>query len=404
MRLWAKSIIFWMMRGSGFFYITPATFNYWYNFGVLAFFFLLIQIVSGLFLAMHYDPQLDLAHASVVYINNEVYFGWWVRAIHANGASWFFFVVYVHMFRGLYMGSYAYPRHLLWISGIVIYLLMVLTAFCGYILPWGQMSFWAAIVLTTLLTAIPVVGNDIVFMLWGGYTMGDASLHRFYCLHFVLPFVIFAIVQLHLLFLHEFGSSNPTGLTITSDNIPFLPYYGVKDTAILVFVLSYFFFLIFLYPDLFGHPDNYIMASLFITPPHIVPEWYFWPLYAVLRSVDDKLTGIFLVLCFFGVLLLLPYLTKNPLIKGTPYKPLHGLFFWLFFLDCIFLGWIGGLTTVTPFDIVGKFLVFFYFFFLLLPFPLINLVEKIVYDVYIIEHKVNEKWTDSRFFSFTVLK
>jgi len=383
MRLWSRSLLFWVLRASGFFYASPANFNYWYNFGILAFYFLMSQIVTGILLAMFYNPNVALAFVTIININNEIYFGWWIRCLHANGASWFFFVVYIHIFRGIYYGSFAYPRQLLWVSGVIIWFLMIATAFLGYVLPWGQMSFWGAMVITSLLGAIPLVGPDILFLLWGGYSIDDITLHRFYSLHFTLPFIILAVAILHMFFLHEFGSSNPMGISSRLDNIPFLPYYGIKDLYSIVIVWLIFFYIIFMYPDWLGHPDNYNIANALVTPAHIVPEWYFLPLYAVLRSVTDKLLGIFLIACFVVTILILPFFLKNIIIRSGTFKPLFAFLFWFFVMDCLLLGWIGSLPVISPYLEIGQFLTVAYFSIVFILFPLNNFFEKLVYDVYV---------------------
>lgn len=256
MRFFTKSLLFWIGKVTALFYKGPSNTSYWWNFGFYSFFFLIFQIVTGIFLAMFYNPSVFLAYASIIEINNEIYFGWWIRALHANGASFFFAVVYIHMARGLYYGSFAYPRELLWVSGMIIWLLMIVTAFLGYILPWGQMSFWGAMVMTSLLASVPLVGSDFVLLLWGGFSIDDATLHRFYSLHFALPFIILMVSIIHFCFLHEYGSNNPLGIPAVLDNIPFVPYFVLKDTYSLVFVFSILFSIIFLSPDLLGHPDN----------------------------------------------------------------------------------------------------------------------------------------------------
>jgi len=285
--------------------------------------------------------------------------------------------------RGIYYGSYAYPRQLLWMSGVIIWFLMIATAFMGYVLPWGQMSFWAAMVITSLLGAIPLVGPDILFLLWGGFSIDDITLHRFYSLHYVLPFVLLLVVLLHLFFLHEFGSSNPLGVSTRLDNIPLFPYYILKDAYAIVLVWFLFLYIIFMYPDLLGHPDNYNLANSLITPSHIVPEWYFLPLYAVLRSVTNKLLGIFLIVCFVLCLLLLPFILKNTFIRSGLFKPFFALTFWFFVLDCLLLGWIGCLPVMSPYLFIGQLLTVLYFFIILVLFPLNNIFDKLLYDLYV---------------------
>ena len=294
-------------------YPAPRNLNYWWNFGSLAGVILVIMIATGVVLAMHYQPNADLAFDSVERIMRDVNYGWLLRYIHANGASMFFLIVYIHLFRGLYYGSYKYPRELLWMLGVVILLLMMATAFMGYVLPWGQMSYWAATVITNLFSAIPVVGNDIVTLLWGGFTVGNPTLNRFYSLHYLLPFVIVAVVMLHLLALHQHGSNNPLGIDRRGpqDAITFHPYYTIKDLFGLCVFLLIFAVFIFYMPNALGHPDNNIPANPMVTPNHIVPEWYFLPYYAILRAVPNKLLGVILMFSSVLILLLLPWLDTS---------------------------------------------------------------------------------------------
>jgi len=273
-RFWLKGLGNYFIKISGIFYRSPLNLNYWWNFGSLALYFLIIQIITGIVLAMFYNPSAYLAYYIIMELNNDIYYGWLIRSIHANGASFFFLCVYLHMFRGIYYGSFAYPRQSLWITGMIIFVLMIITAFLGYILPWGQMSFWAAMVITSLLAVIPEIGADLIFLLWGGYSIHDATLHRFYSLHFAFPFLILIISIIHLFLLHEFGSNNPLGLNSELDWIPFSPYYLLKDCLSLMIILIIFCYIVFAIPDLLGHPINYEKANFLVTPPHIVPEWY----------------------------------------------------------------------------------------------------------------------------------
>src|SRR5690348_2462391 len=306
-------------------YPTPKNLSYWWNFGSLAGVMLMIMIATGIFLAMQYTPSVDHAFDSVERIMRDVNYGWLMRYIHMNGASFFFIVVYIHMFRGLYYGSYKTPRELLWILGVVILLLMMATAFMGYVLPWGQMSFWGATVITNLFSAVPLVGQSIVTWLWGGFSVDNPTLNRFFSLHYLLPFVIFAVVFLHLVALHQFGSNNPVGIDITKkDKIPFHPYYTVKDGLGLAVFMLVFAFLLAYFPNTLGHPDNYIPANPLVTPPHIVPEWYFLPFYAMLRSITfnilwiipAKLGGVMAMFGSILVLFLLPWLDTSPVRSG----------------------------------------------------------------------------------------
>lgn len=306
-----------------------------------------------------------------------------IKIHHANGASFFFFCVYLHMCRGIYHGSFVYPRQYLWISGSIIWVLMIATAFFGYILPWGQMSFWGAMVITSLLGAIPLVGGDILFLLWGSYSIDNVTLHRFYSLHYLLPFIILLISVIHFALLHEFGSNNPLGISVELDNAPFIPYYGIKDAFSIVIFLFIFFIFIFYAPDALGHSDNYIPANGLVTPAHIVPEWYFLPLYAVLRSVPNKLLGLFLIACFIVCIILIPFICKNTIIRSTMFRPIYGCIVWFFFFICYLLGWIGSLPVISPFLEIGQFVTFCYFFILLILFPYIAYFEKSIYNAYI---------------------
>src|SRR5579863_9310502 len=275
-------------------YPTPRNLNYWWTFGAILSFMLVVQIVTGIVLVMHYTPDANLAFDSVEHIMRDVNFGWLLRYVHANGASMFFFAAYIHMFRGMYYGSYKEPREVLWILGVIIYLLMMATGFMGYVLPWGQMSYWAATVITNLFSAIPVVGDTIVTWLWGGYSVGNPTLQRFFSLHYLLPFVIVGVVVLHIWALHVVGQNNPAGVDpqTEKDTVAFTPYATLKDAVgIAVFSIVFAWF-IFYMPNYLGEADNYIVANPGVTPPHIVPEWYYLPFYAILRSIPNKLAGV----------------------------------------------------------------------------------------------------------------
>jgi len=383
MRFWTRSLLLYLVKISGIFYKSPINFNYWYNFGFLSLYFLISQLVTGIVIAMFYNANSTLAFGLILDMSNEIYYGWWLRYIHANGASFFFFCVYLHMCRSIYYGSFLYPRQYLWISGSIIWVLMIATAFFGYILPWGQMSFWGAMVITSLLGAIPLVGGDILFLLWGSYSIDNVTLHRFYSLHYLLPFIILMITIVHFALLHEFGSNNPLGVSVELDNAPFIPYYGIKDFYSILVCLFIFFIFIFYMPDKLGHSDNYIAANSLVTPPHIVPEWYFLPLYAVLRSVPNKLLGLFLIVCFIVCIILIPFICKNFIIRSTMFRPIYGSVVWFFFFICFLLGWIGSLPVISPFLEIGQFVTFCYFFIILVLFPFIGFLEKSIYDVYL---------------------
>ncbi|MCC7260756.1 MAG: cytochrome b/b6 [Alphaproteobacteria bacterium] len=357
-------------------YRAPKNLNYLWNFGSIAGICLVIQIVTGIVLAMHYTPHVDHAFESVENIMRNVNYGWLIRYTHATGASMFFVAVYIHIFRGLYYGSYKAPRELLWWMGILILLTMMATAFMGYVLPWGQMSFWGATVITNLFSAIPVVGESIVTWLWGGFSVDNPTLNRFFSLHYLLPFVIFGVVFLHLWALHTHGSNNPTGVEVKDkkDTIPFHPYYTIKDFfGFGVFFLLFFYF-VFFAPNALGHPDNYIPADPMVTPAHIVPEWYFLPFYAILRAVPDKLLG---VLAMFGsilVLFALPWLDKSR-VKSMSYRPVMKWFFWGFLADCVLLWYIGGKPAEGIFILIGQAATLYYFAYFLVLMPVVGRKE-----------------------------
>ena len=330
-------------------YPAPRNFNYLWNFGAIAGMMLVIMIATGLFLSMQYTPHVDFAFQSVERIMRDVNYGWLMRYIHANGASMFFIAVYIHIFRGLYYGSYKSPRELVWIFGVLIFLLMMATAFMGYVLPWGQMSFWGATVITNLFSAIPLVGENIVTWLWGGFAVDNPTLNRFFSLHYLLPFVIAGLVVLHIWALHVPGNNNPTGVNVKSesDTVPFHPYYTVKDGfAIAVFLLLYASF-VFYNPNVLGHADNYIPANPLVTPAHIVPEWYFLPFYAILRAVPDKLGGVLLMFGAIATLFVLPWLDTSK-VRSMRYRPQAKLYFWIFVLAALVLGYCGGQLPDDP--------------------------------------------------------
>jgi quinol-cytochrome oxidoreductase complex cytochrome b subunit len=355
-------------------YPTPINLNYFWSFGSTAGICLVIQIITGIFLAMHYTPHINLAFESVEHIMTDVNNGWLLRYIHANGASMFFIVVYCHIFRGLYYGSYMYPRARLWASGVVIFLLMMATAFMGYVLPWGQMSFWGATVITNLFSAIPFVGSSIVEWLWGGFSVSNATLNRFFSLHYLMPFLIAGLVIIHLSLLHENGSNNPLGSNSNVDNISFYPYFYVKDLFSFFILALVFSFFVFFYPNILGHSDNYIPANAMSTPAHIVPEWYFLPFYAILRSIPDKLGGVLAMISAILVLFLLPIISTAD-TRSTKFRPLFGLAYWFLVSDFILLGWIGQKPVESPYIEIGMFATGFYFFFLIVLIPLLGYLE-----------------------------
>ena len=312
-------------------YPTPKNLNYWWTFGGILTFFLIIQIITGLVLAMHYVAHADLAFGSVEHIMRDVNYGWLIRYLHANGSSMFFLAVYIHIFRALFYGSYKAPREMIWIIGMLIYMLMMATAFMGYVLPWGQMSFWAATVITNLFSAIPLVGESITSWLWGGYAVGSPTLTRFFSLHYLFPFLIFGLVILHIWALHIPGNNNPVGIDIkkpSKETVPFHPYIVIKDFYALLIFLIIFSGFVFFVPNVLGHPDNYIEANPMVTPSHIVPEWYLLPFYAILRSVPDKLGGVVVMFAAVFILMFLPWLDTSK-VRSAVFRPLYKVFFWI---------------------------------------------------------------------------
>ncbi len=355
-------------------YPVPFNLNYFWNFGVLAGLSFIIQVITGVFLAMHYTPHADLAFSSIEHIMRDVHNGWLLRYAHANGASMFFLVVYIHMFRGLYYGSYGSPRNEVWLIGVTILLIMILTAFMGYVLPWGQMSFWAATVITKLVTAIPIVGFSLLEWLLGGFSVGEPTLNRFFSLHYLFPFLLLILIVIHIILLHKPGSNNPLGLKVIFTKNFFHPYYTIKDVfGLFIFLQVYIFFCFFL-PNILGHSDNYILANPLVTPTHIVPEWYFLPFYAILRAVPNKLGGVVLLFLAIIVLYLLPFIF-GLFVRSGAFKPLTKFIFWLIVFVCLSLGWIGGKTVETPFYGIGQVLTGLFFILLLSYNPFVNVVE-----------------------------
>lgn len=355
-------------------YPTPVNLNYLWSFGSTAGICLVIQILTGVFLAMHYTPEISLAFNSVEHIMRDVNNGWFIRYLHANGASFFFIVVYCHIFRGLYYGSYIQPRGVLWISGVVIFLLMMATAFMGYVLPWGQMSFWGATVITNLFSAIPFVGGSIVEWLWGGFSVDNATLNRFFSLHYLLPFLIAGVTLVHLSLLHKSGSNNPLGINTNITSISFYPYFYVKDLLAFFYLIIFLFFFVFFFPGVLGHPDNYIPANSLVTPAHIVPEWYFLPFYAILRSIPDKLGGVVAMVSAILVLMLLPFINLT-ITRSSSFRPIFKLIYWFLVGDFILLGWIGQKPVEDPYVLIGLLATIFYFIFLIVLLPLIGYIE-----------------------------
>jgi ubiquinol-cytochrome c reductase cytochrome b/c1 subunit len=358
-------------------YPTPRNLNYWWTFGAILSMMLGVQIITGIILAMHYTPHVDFAFKSVELIVRDVNYGWLLRYLHSNGASMFFIAVYIHMFRGLYYGSYKEPREVLWILGVIIYLLMMATGFMGYVLPWGQMSFWGATVITNLFGAIPYVGDSIVTLLWGGYSVGNPTLNRFFSLHYLLPFVIAGVVVLHIWALHVAGQNNPAGVEpkTEKDVVPFTPYATLKDAFGMTCFLLFFAWFIFYIPNYLGDPDNYIPANPAVTPAHIVPEWYYLPFYAILRSIPNKLAGVIAMFSAIIVLAFLPWLDSAK-TRSSKYRPLAKQFFWIFVAVCIGLGYLGAKPPEGIYVVAGRVLTFAYFAYFLIVLPILSRIEK----------------------------
>lgn len=399
--VWNNKVVKWfddrlpiisMLHHSAYEYPTPKNLSYMWNFGSLAGFVLVTMILSGIFLVMNYTPHSDMAFWSVERIMRDVNYGWLIRYIHMNGASMFFICVYIHIFRGLYYGSYKAPREVLWWIGILILLAMMATAFMGYVLPWGQMSFWGATVITNLFSAFPIIGEPLVTWLWGGFSVANPTLNRFFSLHYLLPFVILGLVVLHVWALHSVRSNNPTGVEIKTpqDAIPFHPYYTIKDLFGLGVFLIFFLFFVFFAPDFFGEPDNYIPANPLVTPPHIVPEWYFLPFYAILRSIDfsvfgipAKLLGVLAMFASIIVLFVIPWLDTSK-VRSSKFRPVYKWFFLVLFIDCFVLGYCGkkapddyflgleGLKVIT----VGQLATLYYFAHFLVVMPIVGKLER----------------------------
>ncbi|ONG50069.1 cytochrome b [Pseudoroseomonas deserti] len=369
--------VFTMMQKEYGTFPTPRNFNYFWNFGALAMINLMIMIATGIFLAMNYTAHTSLAFDSVERIMRDVNYGWLIRYVHMNGASMFFIVVLIHVWRGMYYGSYKKPRELLWILGVVIFLLMMATAFMGYVLPWGQMSFWGATVITNLFSAIPLVGNSIVTLLWGGFSVDNPTLNRFFSLHYLLPFVITGVVFLHVAALHITGSNNPLGIEPKGpqDTLPFHPYYTIKDSVGIVVYLIVFAFLVFFTPNYLGHPDNYIPANPLSTPAHIVPEWYFLPFYAILRAVPNKLGGVLMMFGAIAVLFVLPWLDRSP-VRSMRFRPIAKWLFLLWTVNFFVLMWAGGKPAEGLYVVISRLSTAYYFAYFLVILPLLGKIER----------------------------
>nr|AIE42884.1 cytochrome b [Limia zonata] len=350
----------------------PVNISAWWNFGSLLGLCLIAQILTGLFLAMHYTSDISMAFSSVAHICRDVNYGWLIRNMHANGASLFFVCIYLHIGRGLYYGSYLYKET--WNIGVILLLLVMMTAFVGYVLPWGQMSFWGATVITNLLSAVPYVGDALVQWIWGGFSVDNATLTRFFAFHFLLPFIVAAATLVHLIFLHETGSNNPIGLNSNADKISFHPYFSYKDLLGFILLLTVLIALALFSPNLLGDPENFTPANPLVTPPHIKPEWYFLFAYAILRSIPNKLGGVLALLASILVLMIIPFLHTSKQ-RSLTFRPLTQLLFWLLIADVIILTWIGGMPVEHPFIIIGQIASFLYFFLFLFLIPITALIE-----------------------------
>nr|ARH54570.1 cytochrome b [Oxyomus sylvestris] len=356
---------------------TPANISAWWNFGSLLGLCLIIQIVTGIFLAMHFTANVEMAFNSVVHICRDVNYGWLLRTLHANGASFFFICLYLHIGRGIYYGSY--KLFLTWSIGVLILFLVMATAFLGYVLPWGQMSFWGATVITNLLSAIPYLGNTIVQWLWGGFAVDNATLTRFFALHFLLPFIVAAMIMIHLLFLHQTGSNNPLGTKSNLDKIPFHPYFSLKDTIGFITMTMILILLVLINPYLLGDPDNFVPANPLVTPIHIQPEWYFLFAYAILRSIPNKLGGVIALVMSIAILFIMP-LTNNKKMQSMQFYPINKILFWLYLSIIILLTWIGARPVEDPYIMIGQILTIVYFMYYLLN-PLISKIwDKIIFN------------------------
>nr|YP_010178030.1 cytochrome b [Conaspidia wangi]QSZ78261.1 cytochrome b [Conaspidia wangi] len=347
---------------------TPSNISSWWNFGSLLGLCLTIQLISGIFLAMHYTPNIDLAFSSIIHICRDVNNGWIMQTIHSNGASFFFICIYMHIGRGMYYGSFHFKNT--WITGVLMLFMTMGAAFMGYVLPWGQMSFWGATVITNLLSAIPYLGNSLVQWLWGGFSIDNATLNRFFTLHFIIPFIILALTIIHLMFLHSTGSNNPLGINSNFDKIPFHPYFSFKDIFGFIIMLTTLIILILMAPNILGDPDNFIPANSLVTPPHIKPEWYFLFAYAILRSIPNKLGGVIALVMSILILMILPFYNFKK-FKSMTFYPLNQFLFWMMISNISLLTWIGASPVETPFIMMGQIMTLFYFMYFLIN-PIIN--------------------------------
>ena len=357
---------------------TPKNLNWMWIWGVVLTFCLVLQIITGIVLVMHYTPHVDNAFNSVEHIMRDVNYGWLLRYVHANGASMFFLAVYIHIFRSLFYGSYKSPREIIWILGIIIYLLMMAAAFMGYVLPWGQMSFWGATVITNLFSAIPLVGESITTWLWGGYSVDNPTLTRFFTLHYLIPFLILGLVVLHIWALHVPGNNNPVGIDIkkpSKDTVPFHPYIVIKDAFALLMFCIVFALFVFYQPNILGHADNYIEADPLVTPAHIVPEWYLLPFYAILRSVPDKLMGVVAMLSAILILAALPWLDTSK-VRSAVFRPLFRQFYWILVADVLILGYVGAMPAEGLYLLIARVATAYYFAHFLIILPVLGWKEK----------------------------
>lgn len=378
-RLMKKNSLLSMVNGMVIDLPTPANISYLWNFGSLLGVCLVVQIVTGIFLAMHYAAHVDLAFSSVEHIMRDVNYGWLLRYLHANGASMFFVMVYIHIARGLYYGSYTKPRVLLWLIGVIIFFLMMGTAFIGYVLPWGQMSFWGATVITNMVSAVPYVGTDLVQWIWGGFAVDNATLNRFFSFHYLLPFILAALVIVHLLALHVTGSNNPLGISSNTDKLAFHPYFTSKDLLGFILFFIFFSFFVFFAPNLLGHSDNYCEADPLVTPAHIVPEWYFLAQYAILRGIPNKLLGVIAMVASIVVLAFLPFLHTCK-IRSSAYRPIYKKFYWLFIANFFLLVWLGSQPAEDPYVICAQLASTYYFSYIFIVTPFVGWLENYLFS------------------------